>query len=179
MAAKDAAVGVHLVQDDVAQPLEKGRPAGVVGQDAGVQHVGVADQDLGRLADAGPLILGRVAVVGVRLDAHGPSAALRPSSSASWSWASALVGNRYSARADRVGQQAVEHRQVVAQRLAAGRRRDDDDVLAAQRRLDRQRLVVVGRLDAPPAERLDQPRIDPGRPLGIARQAGPAGAASG
>jgi len=52
-------------------------------------------------------------------------------------------------------------------------------VLAPQRRLDRQRLVAVGRLDPLPAERLDQPPVDPGWPLAVAgrlrRQVPPVG----
>jgi hypothetical protein len=56
----------------------------------------------------------------------------------------------------RLGGEALEHRQVVAEGLARGGRRDDHDVLAAQRARDGLGLVAVGRRKAPPAERRDE-----------------------
>ena len=46
MRAEDAAVGVQLVYDDVFEILEIVGPFRVVGEDAGVQHVGVRDYDV-------------------------------------------------------------------------------------------------------------------------------------
>ena len=51
VAAVDAAVVMQLVDHDVAQVLEIARPVGVVRQDAGVQHVGIGEDDVGALAD--------------------------------------------------------------------------------------------------------------------------------
>ena len=51
VAAVDAAVVVQLVDHDVAQVLEVARPAGVVRQDAAVQHVGIGEHHIGALAD--------------------------------------------------------------------------------------------------------------------------------
>ena len=68
MAAEHAAIGVQLVDHDVAQVLEQLRPARMVRQDAGVQHVGIAEHDVRARANRAPRILRRVAVVGVHAD---------------------------------------------------------------------------------------------------------------
>ncbi len=64
MAAEDAAVGVQLVDDHVAQVAEQLGPLQMVRQDAGVQHVGVGEDQAGALAGRGALALRGVAVVG-------------------------------------------------------------------------------------------------------------------
>ena len=51
--AKDTPVGVKLIKHDVAQVAKEPRPAGMVGQDASVEHVGVGDQQTGLAADGG------------------------------------------------------------------------------------------------------------------------------
>jgi hypothetical protein len=96
--AEHAAVGVHFVDHHVLQVLEELRPLGVVGQDRLVQHVGIADHDLAVQAHAWRASPG---VSPSKVKAFTPSlpARLSSSSSATWSCASALVGNRYSARA--------------------------------------------------------------------------------
>ena len=88
--AEDAAVVVALVDDDVAQRPEEGRPAGVPRQQRAVQHVGVGEDVLGVVAGPVALLASAVAVVGGRR-ARRARAPLRP---ASWSWARALVGAR-------------------------------------------------------------------------------------
>ena len=62
--AEHAAVGVHLVDDHVAQVLEELRPLGVVRQDRLVQHVGIADHDVAVQADRLARIARRVAIEG-------------------------------------------------------------------------------------------------------------------
>ena len=64
MAAVDAAIIMQLVDDDVAQILEQLGPARVVRQDAGVQHVGIGQHDVGALADGLAGVLRRIAIVG-------------------------------------------------------------------------------------------------------------------
>jgi hypothetical protein len=63
VAAEDAAVDVDLIDDNVLQPAEQRPPRRVVGQDAGVEHVGVGEQQPRRLADAAALRRRRVAVI--------------------------------------------------------------------------------------------------------------------
>ena len=67
MAAEDPPQHVELVDDDVAESHEECRPAVVVREDAGVEHLGVGEDDVGRPPERGPLLHRRVAVVG-----HGP-----------------------------------------------------------------------------------------------------------
>ncbi len=63
-------VGVHLVDDDIAQILEKLRPLGVVRQYRLVQHVRVADHDIAMQANGLARITGSVAIKGKRFDAQ-------------------------------------------------------------------------------------------------------------
>ena len=62
MGAEDAAVGMALVDDDVAQPPEEAVPPGVAGQQRLMQHVGRRQQVVGVRPGPGPLGPGRVAV---------------------------------------------------------------------------------------------------------------------
>ncbi|KAG1605667.1 hypothetical protein G6F46_013575 [Rhizopus delemar] len=64
VAAEHAAVGVHFVDDDVAQVLEELRPLGVMRQDRLVQHVRVGDHDIAVQADSLARVAGGVAVEG-------------------------------------------------------------------------------------------------------------------
>src|SRR5207244_12630504 len=66
--AEHPTVVVQFVQYDVLQVLEQAHPLGVVGQHAGVQHVGVGYDDVPGGADQLAGVGGRVAVVGVGLD---------------------------------------------------------------------------------------------------------------
>ena len=66
VAAEDPPQRVEFVDDDVAQPHEERRPAVVVGEDPGVEHLGVGEHDVGRPPERGPLLHRRVAVVGHR-----------------------------------------------------------------------------------------------------------------
>ena len=61
--AEDAAVGVALVDDDVAQGTQEGGPAGVGGQYPAVQHVGVGQDVVGVLAYPLAFLEGGVPVV--------------------------------------------------------------------------------------------------------------------
>ena len=68
VAAEDAAIGVELVDDDVAKVLEQLRPARMVRQDPRVDHVGVGKHDVRAAANGAPRILRRIAVVGEDAD---------------------------------------------------------------------------------------------------------------
>ena len=73
MAAEHAAIGMQLVDDDVAQVLEEPRPTCMVRQHAGVKHVRVGENDVGTLPDRFARVLRRVAVVGegAQIASHG------------------------------------------------------------------------------------------------------------
>jgi len=64
MAAKNAAIGVEFVDDDVTQIFEKSSPARVVRKNAGVQHVRIAQDDVTFFADGFARVAGCVAIVG-------------------------------------------------------------------------------------------------------------------
>ncbi len=59
---------MQFVNNDPAQVFKEIRPAGMVRQDAGVEHVGVADQEPDVLADSPAP--GRVRIAIVCLDLH-------------------------------------------------------------------------------------------------------------
>ena len=92
--AEHPAVGVALVDDDVAQPAQERRPAGVPGQHGAVQHVRVAEHPAG--VPAGPVALVERGVAVAARPAARPGGRARRGR-ASWSAASALVGERYRA----------------------------------------------------------------------------------
>ena len=93
-----------------------------------MEHVRVRDHDVGARADGLARVLRRVAVVGEGADVGAERLDHGRSSSASWSWARALVGKQVERARVRVLQDAVEDGQVVAERLAGGGGRDDDRV---------------------------------------------------
>ena len=64
MTAENAPVSVQLVEDDVAQILEQPRPARVVREDAGVQHVGIRQDHVAFFANGFSRVGGRVTIVG-------------------------------------------------------------------------------------------------------------------
>jgi hypothetical protein len=164
--------------DHVAQTLEKRRPAGVMGKDPGVEHVGIADDDLCRLADFGTSLSRGVTVIGAGLEPQPESLAHRVQ------LCHLVLGQRLGGKQIErprpwIGQQSVQHRQVVAHRLAAGSRGDNDHVLAAQRSLHREGLVGVQAFDPPLAQSLLEAGIEPGRVPSVAswfdRQVPPVG----
>jgi hypothetical protein len=56
VASERAAVGVQLVDHDVLQATEERRPAIVVREQPGVEHLGVGEHDVGLLADPRALL---------------------------------------------------------------------------------------------------------------------------
>jgi hypothetical protein len=172
VAAEDAAIGVYLVQHDIAQPLEKPGPASVVGQDGGVEHVGIADDNAGGLSDLGPGRRGCIAVVGAdgqtlaggvpgRVKSLAHSCELGQLVLSQGLGGKEIEGGRVDpVGARRVGEETLEHRQIVAQRLPTSRGRNHHHVLALQRGLYRSGLVKVELLDAALPEGLSQPGVN-------------------
>ena len=142
--AEHAAIGMRLVNDDVLQMAEELGPQRMVGQDTGVQHVGVGEQHAGGFADAAAA-LGRVAVISGRervddavagpLDERLPLAELI--------LRQRLGGIEIERPRQRVARQRLQHRRVEAERLAAGRRGGHHHMLPIQRGVDRLGLVRV------------------------------------
>ncbi len=145
----------------------------MVRQDAAVQHVGIGQHDVGALADGAAGILRRVAIVGERADlgAHRVHRRLE--------FVQLILGQRLGGKQVKgagvgIFNQALENRQVVAKRLAAGSRSDHHDVLAFQAQLERLRLVRIQARDAASDQSMAQMhgRADSGivRILALARR---------
>ena len=154
--AEDAAVRVGLVDDDGVQALQEGGPALVVGQDAGVQHVRVGEEHVGRSADARALVVGGVAVVD-REGRRGPRRGKLAEGG------ELVLRQRFGGVEEQgarrpVLQPLVEDGGLEAEALAAGGGGGDDDVLALQRGVDGGGLVRV----EGPATELHKPRFEGG-----------------
>ncbi len=154
--AKDPAVDVRLVHHHVAQVPEKGRPRLVVRQDPHVQHIGVREDDGGRAPHPGATPLRGIAVV--RHDAGAAQRGGQPLEHAQLILSQRLGGVEVQGASEGIGHQRLEHRHVVAQRLAAGRAGGYDDVPAVAGRINRPGLVRVEPLDALRRQHLPQAR---------------------
>ena len=161
VAAEDAAVDVRLVEDHVPQLVQVLGPALVPGQDADVQHVGVAEQDGRGAAQQRPLVLRRVPVVDGRHHAgHAEPVEL----------ACLVLGERLGGEEEEgarlgVGDEGLEHGELVAEALAARRPGAHDHVLAGRQEVPGGGLVTVERAGR--------------RPRGALRAARPAGLRGG
>ncbi len=158
LAAEEAAIGVELVDDDELEAGEELAPARVVGQDPGVQHVRVGQDDVPALADGGPLARRRIPVVGVDLDAEwqllDEGGQLRQLVLCQRLGRKQVQGSPF-----RVLQKALQDREVVAERLAARRRRHHDQVPAGADGLISLCLVGVESVD--PARREGRYQLRP------------------
>src|SRR5262249_24227414 len=63
MAAENATINIEFVQHDIAQILEQARPAHVIRQDSGVQHVRIHQNHIAFFADGFACIGEHIAVV--------------------------------------------------------------------------------------------------------------------
>ena len=82
----------------------------------------------------------------------------------SWSWPSALVGDRYSARARGSVANARQDGQLIGQRLARRGAGAEDDVAAVVGEIGRLELVRPRRGDSAIMERAHHIRVGPVRP---------------
>ena len=158
VAAEDAAIGVQLVDDDVAEVLEQHRPLRVMGQDPRVHHVGIGQHQVGARPHGPPGILRRVAIVGEHSQ-------FRKGLRDLFQLGELVLGQglgRKEIEHACVGlpEQRLKHGQVVAERLARRRRRDDDDVVALLDQLPRLSLVGVELTDPACPKRIGEPGID-------------------
>ena len=143
--AEDAPIRVNLIHNHEPEIREEAGPTAVIGQDSLVQHVGVCHDHVGFAAQPAPGRHGRVAVIGAAPDQL-RELWLRLRQSAQPSHLilrQRLCGKEVERLRVRLAQQRFEDREVVAQRLAAGRAGDDRGVLALSQPPDRRRLVRV------------------------------------
>ncbi len=64
MAAENSPIVVKLVDDDVFEVFEQFYPFGVMGEDSGVEHIRVGEDDMTTGSDSLPRILRGVAIIG-------------------------------------------------------------------------------------------------------------------
>jgi hypothetical protein len=146
MATEDPSVGVQLVHHHVAQVLEEVHPLGVVREDPRVEHVGVGEHEVGARPHRPPRVLRRVAVVGehpqvgqgLRQLGELGELVLREG----------LRREEIEDAALRLLDQALQHGQVVAERLPRGGGRDGDEMLALGHDLEGLGLVRIELADA-------------------------------
>ena len=167
--AEDAAVGVALVDDDIAQGAQEGGPPGVGGQDAQVQHVRIGEDVVGVLAHPLAFLDRSVAVV------HGGPDRVAQRGREGLHRA-ALVGGQGLGRGEVEGgraaavrslgavQEGAEDRRQVGQRLAGRGAGGDHHRFAVQGVLGGGGLVGPGVLDAGVLDGVDHFRADQVRP---------------
>ena len=135
MAPEHTSIGVQLVDDDETEVFEELRPSRMVRQDARVEHVGVAEHHVSAAADGAPGVLRRVAVVGehAHLEPRGAGHLVGEGVQLGKLILRERLGREEIERAARrIADDGVEHRGVVAERLARGGGRGDDDVPPGQ-----------------------------------------------
>ena len=165
VAAVNPAVIVQLVDHQVAQILEIPRPPRVVRQDARVQHVGIGQHDVGPLPYGLAGVLRGVAIVGEGAD-PGTHPVHRGLKFVQLVFGQRLCGEQVHGAGAVVGQQRVQHRQVVAQGLAARGRGHDHHVPVGLQVVERFGLVTVEARDAAPLERSAKALVDGVRHIG-------------
>ena len=159
MAAEHAAICMQLVDHHEAQVLEELRPARMVRQDAGVQHVGVAEHHVRLAADRAARVRWCVPIVGedTNLELGVAAHELGERVQLGELILSERLGRKEIQRARRrILQDRVEDRRVVAERLARCRRRDGHHVAPAEHVRKRLRLMGVELANPARGERADE-----------------------
>ena len=171
VAAEEAAVGVELVDDDDLELLEQLEPLGVVGQDRGVEHVGVRDDHLAGRPDGRADRCRGVAVV----RRSGDGQAGRGGQLAEGDHlvlAEGLGGEEPEGAGRRIVRQRLEDRQLVAEALPGRGGRHHADVAAGAHRVEGLRLVGVEGRDAALLQGPADPDVEPAGEGGGRRRAG-------
>ena len=165
VAAENAAIGMQLVDHDVAQILEEPRPTGVVRQHSGVQHIGIGQHDAGSAANGSACVLRRVAVIGkgANIAARRPD---QPMEFGELIFGQGLGGKQIKGASVGIFEKLVEDGQIVAKRLAAGGRRHQNHVFACPDTFERFGLVAVEARDTALGQDFFQPRVNRFRQIG-------------
>ena len=158
VAAEDAAVGVDFVNHDIPQVLKQLDPLGVMGQDAGMQHIRVGHHDVACLPHGAAGRGGRIPVVCISFDinTHAFDHVIQLAD---------LVGGQGLCRKqiERPGvlilQDGGKHGQVIAHRLAGSRGRHDGHVFPAGNGFQAFRLVGIKAVDPPLCQHGNEPGI--------------------
>ena len=118
----------------------------MVRQDAGVQHVGIGEDQVALFADGFARVAGRVAVVGEDAEAV-VEARVEVVQFGELVLREGFGREKIDGAGVGIFEDRVQDRQVVAERFAGGRRRDDDDVFSGVDGFGGSGLVGVGLVD--------------------------------
>ena len=164
--AEDAPVRVYLVQNDVTQPAPEVCPAGVVGQDAVVQHIGVGNEQPRGATNAAPGADRCIPVVHARAiwQAQRGEPALK--------FLALILRQGFcwiEKKTARVGivQQDLQEQHHIHQTLARRGGGDHHNVMAAEDALNGRGLVGVKGANAGVLRDRAQPRVQERRPRGL------------
>jgi hypothetical protein len=155
---------VELVDDHVLEIREELLPFRVVGQNPGVEHVGVRDDDVALPPDRLAGVVGGVPVVGVGLDVR-LEIADQTVDLVHLVLGEGLGREHIEGAGLRLFKDLLEDREVVAEGLAACSRGDEDDALPLPNQIHRLRLVTVKLPEPPLCEDSLQGGMDPLRIL--------------
>ncbi len=142
-------VDVEFVDHQPAQPLEKGRPAGVLGQQPGMEHVRIGEDHASLVPQSAPLRSRSVAVVHSRHHIARPRTAQGVAESAELVLCQRLGGEQQERGGAGIGKQRLDQRDDVRHRLARGRACGDDHVLTGPQEVDGRGLVAIQPLHTP------------------------------
>jgi hypothetical protein len=168
---------VDFVHDHVPEFREEAAPPAVIGEERPVEHVRIREDEPAGVADLASGRLGGVAVVHAGLDridqiARGIRGAghrfEKPGQPLQLVLGQRLGGEEVQSGGVRIGHQTFEDREVVSQRLAAGRAGDDHHVVPQPGQVNRLRLVAVQALDPPGGQGLREDFRERSRRLGMA-----------
>jgi hypothetical protein len=151
VAAKNAAIAVQLINHHVLEIFKKLHPLGVMRQDAGMQHVGIADHDVSLGANGLAGVLGGVAIVRKGLDVFA-SELNQLVKLFHLILGQGLGGKKIKCAGVGIRYYRVQHGNVVTKRLPRSRRRDHHHILAGQGLPDGFCLVAIELSDAALAE---------------------------
>jgi len=147
MTAQNAAVGVQLIENDVTEIFEEADPFRVVRENAGVDHVGIREDDVAAFANGFAGVAGRVAIVGE--DAEGiVEARSEIVKLGELILSEGLGGVEVKGAGVGIFEDGIEDREVVANRFAGGSGRDDDHVASGANRFGGGGLVSVEAFNA-------------------------------
>ena len=177
MTAEQAPEVVDFVHRHKGQVGQEGSPVlPVPGQDGVVEHVRIGDDQAGPVAEFTALRDGHVAVVGGHVMGL-EGAACRQRGRHVLKLDQLIAGQRLRrSHVDgpgiRVADQAVQDRQLVAQRLAAGRGSGDEHILPGPNQFQGQALMAVEPLAAQSVQHATDMGMQPFRHVGPLRRSG-------
>ncbi len=147
---------MNLVHDHELEVGEEASPPAVIRENALVKHVGVGQDEVGLRAQLPPRCGRRIAVIGSATDELGePGVGVREAAEPPHLvLGEGLRGKEVEGLGLRPGEQPLQHREVVAERLAARCARDDGGVNALAQMRYRRGLVRVKPADVQVRERL-------------------------